>query len=147
MSHRATTAADGLTAALAAEHAAIFGYGVVGAHLDDAGKAVARQAEAVHRARRDALIVRLVSQGATPPPARPAYVLPFPVKDKASAQRLAVALEERVAQAWASALAATAGGERKIALDALIDCAMRATRWRKLAKITPTTVPFPGSTA
>ena len=33
------------------------------------------------------------------------------------------------------------------ALDALIDCAVRATRWRRLAKISPSTVPFPGSTA
>jgi len=136
---------DGLAAALAAEHAAIFGYGVVGAHLDNAGKAVARQAEAVHRARRDALIVRLASQGATPPPSRPAYALPFAVKDKASAQRLAVALEDRVAQAWALAIANTAGAERKLALDALMDCAVRATHWRQRAKINPTTVPFPGS--
>jgi hypothetical protein len=141
------TAADGLTAALAAEHAAIFGYGVVGAHLDSAGKTVARQAEAAHRSRRDALVARLASLGATPPPARPAYTLPFPVKDKASAQKLAVALEDRVAQSWALALATTTGNERKLSLDALVDCAVRATRWRELAKITPTTVPFPGSTA
>jgi hypothetical protein len=141
------SAADGLTAALAAEHAAIFGYGTVGAHLDGAARTAARQAEAAHRSRRDALIARLTSLKATPPPARPAYALPFPVKDKATAQQLAVTLEERVAQAWAGALAATAGDERKLALDALVDCAVRATRWRKLAKITPTTVPFPGSTA
>ena len=76
-----------------------------------------------------------------------AYALPFPVKDKATAQKLAVALEDRVAQSWALALGNTTGAERKLALDALMDCAVRATRWRQRAKITPVTVAFPGSTA
>jgi hypothetical protein len=34
-----------------------------------------------------------------------------------------------------------------MALDALIDCAMRATQWRVTAGITPATVPFPGTSA
>jgi hypothetical protein len=139
------SAGDAFTNALAAEHAAIFGYGVVGAHLDGAARTLARKSETEHRNRRDSLIARLASAGATAAPARAAYALPFPVKDKASAYKLAVALEEGVAQAWAQALPVTAGGERKLALDALIACAVRATRWRELAKITPSTVPFPGS--
>ncbi|GAA1759378.1 ferritin-like domain-containing protein [Luedemannella helvata] len=133
-----------LAAALTAEHAAIFGYGVVGGHLDNAGKETARRADTVHRTRRDALIARLASTSATAPPAAPAYTLPFAVTNRSSAYKLAIAIEEGTAEAWRLAIAATTGDVRKVALDALIDCAVRATGWRRAAKLTPTTVPFPG---
>lgn len=132
-----------LAAALAAEHAAIFGYGVAGARLDGAALDAARAAEAVHRVRRDALLTRLVSAGATAPPAEPAYALPFPVTDAGSALRLAVHLEERTAAVWRHALGGTDGDQRKLALDALVDCAVRATRWRIVAGVSPATVPLP----
>jgi hypothetical protein len=148
-----TTSGEVLAVALAAEHAAIWGYGVVGAHLDDKTKAVARQAEAAHRTRRDSLIARLAGTAAgasaqpasAVPVAQPGYALPFAVTSKATAVRLAVTLEEGTARAWRQALAATNGAERKLVLDAYLDCAVRATRWRVAGKIAPTTVPFPGS--
>ncbi|GAA1818688.1 ferritin-like domain-containing protein [Luedemannella flava] len=134
-----------LAAALTAEHAAIFGYGVVGGHLDsNAAKETARRADTAHRTRRDALVARLASLSATAPPAAPAYTLPFEVTSRASAYKLAIALEEGTAEAWRVAVAATTGDVRKIALDALIDCAVRATAWRRTAKLAPITVPFPG---
>jgi hypothetical protein len=110
--------------ALAAEHAAIFGYGVLGAHLDanSAAATQARTGEAVHRDRRDALVARLTGAGATPVPAGAVYAVPFPVTDKASALHLAVLLE------------------------ALVDSAVRATAWRRIAGISPATVSFPGKT-
>jgi hypothetical protein len=139
------TVGDRLVDCLKAEHAAIFGYGVIGAHLD-AGTVndVAAQAEAAHRARRDALLVRLTGKGITPPPADPVYTLPSPVTDKASALQLALTIEERTASIWARALPETTGDDRKLALDALADAAMRATRVRRVAGIEPVTVPFPG---
>jgi hypothetical protein len=136
---------DSLAAALAAEHAAIFGYGIVGGHLDKAGQTAALQAEAAHRNRRDALLIRLVEASATPPPAAPAYSVAYPVTDRASALRLAVDLEEGTAKAWRQATAATSGDERKMSLDALMDCAVRATRWRRMAGTAPATIPFPGA--
>ena len=133
-------------AALSAEHAAIFGYGVVGAHLDPAGKAVAADAEAAHRNRRDALVAAAdPGEGGRRRPRPPAYALPFPVTDRASALKLAVALEDGAAAAWRQALGPTTGDDRTMALNALIDCAVRATRWRAAAGITPVTVPFPGA--
>ena len=134
-----------LSVALAAEHAAIFGYGVAGARLDGAVQEAARQAEAAHRARRDELLARLSATGATPPPPEPAYALPFPVPDAASALRLAVYLEERTAAVWRHAVAGTESAQRQLALDALVDCAVRATRWRAAAGIAPATVPLPGA--
>lgn len=134
-----------LADALAAEHAAIFGYGVAGAQLTGAAQEAARQAEAAHRARRDALLIRLTADGASPPPAAPAYALPFPVTGPVAAARLGVHLEERAAAVWRRAVAATDGPTRRLALDALVDCAVRATRWRKAAGVSPVTVALPGT--
>jgi Domain of unknown function (DUF4439) len=136
---------DPLSAALVAEHAAIYGYGVVGAHLGSTDQDAARQAESAHRSRRDALIIRLTAAKQDAPPAAPAYQMPFPVTDRASAVRLAVVLEERTGRVWRQALIASTGDPRKFSLDALTDCAVRATRWRRAAGILPITVPFPGA--
>lgn len=138
-----SAATDALAAALAAEHAAIFGYGVVGARLTGTAVGQAREAESAHRARRDKLVVELTKAGQTPPAAQPAYALPFPVGDAASAQKLAVQLEERTAAIWRTALGPTTDGDRKLALDALIDCAQRAARWRRATGQEPGTVPLP----
>jgi len=138
-----TAADDRLAAALEAEHAAIFGYGAVGAHAG-ANVALAQAAELAHRTRRDALIVRLTSKGAAVPSAQAGYALPFPVTDVASALKLAVTIEDRCAAIWRLALPDTSGDERKIALDAVVDCATRATGFRKVSGTTPVTIPFPG---
>jgi ferritin-like protein len=140
-------AAGSLAEALAAEHAAIFGYGVVGAHLDRSGQTAARQAEAAHRNRRDAVAARIRAAQGTPPAPAPAYDLPFPVEDRASALRLAIDLEEGTARAWRRAVAGTTGDDRKAALAGLVDSAVRATRWRRTAGLDPAVVPFPGAPA
>jgi hypothetical protein len=72
-----------------------------------------------------------------------AYALPFPVTDPASAQRLAVQLEERTAAIWRVALGPTTGDQRKVALDALVDGALRAARWRRATGAQPGTVALP----
>lgn len=151
------TAEERLTDALRAEYAAIYAYGVLGAHLEGPTVALARQADLAHRARRDALLVRLAAgapQGSAtpsattpagqPPAAEPAYALPGRVTDQASALNLAVLVEERTAAVWRAALPDTAGTDRRLALDALLDCAVRATRTRRSAGVQPSTVAFPG---
>jgi len=140
------TRAAPLVAALAAEHAAIYAYGPVGAGLGEDGDAdAAREAEAVHRQRRDALVVLLDQRGVDPPPAEPAYELPFPVTGGTSARRLAVLVEERVGVVWRAALADVTRADREVVLEALVDSAVRATRWRVAAGVEPATVPFPGA--
>ncbi|GIG60410.1 hypothetical protein Lfu02_47820 [Longispora fulva] len=137
-------AATQLTAALAAEHAAVYGYGVLGSRLDGAALDTARAAETAHRERRDAVIAKLTGAGATPPPAEPVYAPPFPVTDRVSALKLALVIEERAAQAWRAALPVTDGEDRRLALDALVDTAQRAARWRRASGTSPSVVPFPG---
>lgn len=139
-----TTPAEALSSVLVAEHAAVFGYGLVGARLDSNGIALATQAELAHRARRDKLIERLTELGAKPPVAELAYGVPDPVTDQAGALKLAVGIEERTAAVWRAALLSTTEADRRLAAEALTDCAIRATRFRKAAGITPPTVPFPG---
>ncbi|WP_319458923.1 ferritin-like domain-containing protein [Micromonospora sp. RTP1Z1] len=135
---------EALAAALTAEYAAIWAYGVIGVRLADAARAAARTAEAAHRARRDALILQLSSGGGQVPADRAGYALPYPVTDRVSALKLAVEVEERTAGFWRAALPHTTGADRNRALAALTDCALRATRWRRTAGVTPLTVPFPG---
>ncbi|GAA3301029.1 ferritin-like domain-containing protein [Dactylosporangium vinaceum] len=135
-----------LVAALTAEHAAVYGYGVLGPKLDSTTIALARAADNAHRTRRDALLVRLTSDGITPPPTAPSYQLPFAVTDRASALKLAVQLEDRTAAQWRLALPATDGDLRKTVLDALVDCTTRAVAFRKAGSLTPLVAAFPGKT-
>lgn len=138
------TRAAPLAEALNAEHAAIYAYGAIGVRLEDEQSETAREAEAVHRRRRDALVLLLDQRGVTPPVAAAAYTLPFPVADAERARELAVLVEERVAVVWRAALPAVTLDDRGLVLEALTDTAVWATRWRLLAGIEPPTVPFPG---
>jgi hypothetical protein len=134
-----------LQTALAAEHAVVWGYGVVGAHAGDALLPQVRDADEAHRTRRDATVALIVRYGGTPVATEPEYALPFPVTDRAGALRLAVHLEEGAAAAWRYAVAATDDVQvRRTALTALADAAVRATRWRLALPTTPATVAFPG---
>jgi hypothetical protein len=135
---------EALRAALAAEHAAIYGYGVVGAHLSGETQESARQAEQLHRDRRDDVAQRIEAEGGKLVAAEPAYALPIAVADAQSAMSLAARLEEGTAGAWREALSGISGDDRRLGLDALIACAVMATRWRQAAQIQPVTVPFPG---
>jgi len=131
--------------AVAAEHAAIWAYGVIGAHLTSPALDQARQCEAAHRDRRDAVLEQLTRAGTTPPAAAPAYQLPYPVTDQASALRLAVEVEERTGAVWRATLPGLTGDDRRAPLSYLVDSAIRATRWRRTAGQSPVTVALPGT--
>jgi hypothetical protein len=138
---------DALQRALAAEHAAIWVYGVVGAFVSDALDSQLDQAATAHQARRDATERVLIDAGAPPVPPEPGYLTPEPVTDAASALRLAITAETDTATAWRSVVERSPAdpGLRGAALDALTGAAVRAARWRATAGIDPVTVPFPGA--
>src|ERR671916_810906 len=77
-----------LREALAAEHAAVWGYGVVGAALAVEARPPATAAETAHRDVRDRLTALLDERGADPVPAQGAYSLPFPVLSAVDAPKL-----------------------------------------------------------
>ncbi|MET7831069.1 ferritin-like domain-containing protein [Streptomyces sp. NPDC005386] len=118
-----------LQAALAAEHAAVYGYGVVGGKIGEKRRSDARAAYDAHRARRDTLVRAVKDLGGTPEAASAAYVLPFPVTDSPTAVRFAAELEERVAAVYSDLVRATTGDQRRTAAGALREAAVRAVRW------------------
>jgi hypothetical protein len=90
---------DAMQTALAAEHAAIWGYGVVGARVAADLRGQVREADSAHRARRDVTAATVRTLGGDPAPTHASYQLPFRVTDQPSALRLAVHLEQGVAAA------------------------------------------------
>lgn len=136
MSRRTTVRA--LQSVLAGEHAAVYGYGVLGAHLSGPARRRALSAYDAHRARRDELVALIRAQHAEPAAAAASYALPAPVATALDAVGLATLLEERLAAVWADAVADLTGDLRVLAVRGLRDAAVRATRWRGAS------VPFPG---
>lgn len=129
-----------LATAVAAEHAAIYGYGVLGPRLARTAVSTARVAEAAHRLRRDQFS-RLL--GDATPAAAAAYATPA-IPDAKSAAKLAAQIEEKVTAAYRATLAVTEGEARRQVLDAMIEAANRAVTWRRIAGTAPATVTFPG---
>jgi hypothetical protein len=136
------TALDALQDCLAAEHAACFGYGVVGGALAGIPDTTAEETRAeayyvAHRHARDELSELIASLDSDPVAAEPAYATP-PVATALACTRLARTLEQRTASVYAYAVSQTTDDTRAIATDALTDCALRAAAWGAPAD------PFPG---
>ncbi|MGY2085645.1 ferritin-like domain-containing protein [Blastococcus sp. SYSU DS0539] len=134
-----------LDTALAAEHAAVWGYGVVGAALDPGERPAAAAAENAHRDVRDRLVALLGERGAEPAQPQAGYALPFPVLSAVDAAALAAVLEEGVSSAWVRVLdRAVERPGRALAMEVLGAAEVRAVAWRGAAGLTPVTRPFPG---
>jgi hypothetical protein len=129
-----------LQAALAAENAAIFGYGVAGAHLTGKSRAAAEQDWTGHNQARDALAAMISARGAAPGAAQAYYQLPFRVHDALSASRLAAYLEDGVTRAYLGLVAVSDQRLRRFGAMAMQDAARRAASWRG------STQAFPGLT-
>ncbi len=118
---------------LAAEHEALYAYGVVGGVLS----AVQRPAEfayatasyAAHRARRDTLTNLIVKLGAAPPPAHAVYAMPFTITTALQCRRFARLVERRTAAVYCSAVSTTTGVTRGLLAAAVTDAAVRELRW------------------
>jgi hypothetical protein len=118
-----------LQAALGAEDAAVYGYGVIGAQLSGSDRDRASTDFALHRDRRDALSAQITAAGARPQAAAAAYVLPFEVTDAGSARRLATLLEVRLAAVYANGVQAATGTLRAEAATELRAAALRSLSW------------------
>jgi|HubBroStandDraft_6_1064221.scaffolds.fasta_scaffold04827_1 hypothetical protein len=121
-----------LQAALSAEQAASYGYGIVGAHLPQgsATQAGASTDWVAHVRAADQLTQLISARGATPVPAAVAYQLPFPVSTTAQARALAATLEDRVAQAYLGLVALTEISLRSFGAQQVRAAAVRAEGWR-----------------
>ncbi len=138
------TPISALQAALSSEHATIYGYGALGAHLPDQQRDQALAAIATHRDRRDSLAAVVTAQGHTAVSAESSYQLPHAIHDEREARELAIRLEDSCGAYWRALLNQTMGGNRSVALAALTDCAVQATRWRSRSGARLPAVAFPG---
>lgn len=129
--------------ALAAEHAAVYLYGVLGGRTSRAEQGrlygVLRSAYEHHRARRDRLESQLRADGQEPVAAEPAYVLPDGIADPAGVERAALGIERSCTETYAWLVSRTSGETRAGAIDALREGAVRELALRG----TPET--FPGA--
>ena len=135
-----TAVVAALQTALAAEHSACYGYGVVGAHLP-AGSAALTAAGAdwiTHQQARDQLAAMITDRGGEPVVSAVAYELPFPVTSATTAAQLAATMEDGVAQAYQVVVALREPDLRAFGAEQVRAAALRAESWRG------STQPFPG---
>jgi len=138
----ATTANDeslvALQAALAAEHAAVYAYGVAGSLLSGAAQASAMSDWLLHQDARDLLWEMITRLGATPVAASAAYDLPFTVDSPDAARKLAATVEDGVTRAYLGVVAVQVAKLRVFGAVAMQAPANRAAAWRG------STTAFPG---
>lgn len=117
---------------LAAEDAAVYGYGLVLSDADPSIRAAARRELAAHRTRRDA--AETLWPGS--PPAPVGYSISPDTSE--SPVLLAIRLESDCCEAW-RAEAGTAGTpeRRRFCVDALTAAAVQLARWRTLVPNAP----------
>jgi uncharacterized protein DUF4439 len=119
-----------LQTALAAEHTAVYGYAVAGAHLTGARQQAATRGWIAHQTARDTLTAMVAALGAEPVPASASYRLPFPVRGAQTAAALLALLEDGLATAYLGVVALTSDRLRLFGARSVQTAALRATGWR-----------------
>jgi hypothetical protein len=123
-----TPRVDALQRTLAAEHAAVFVLAALGGRASSLPTSPLRPAlDAAydrHVERRDQLRTMIGNAGGEPVAADPAYRLPSPLTTAAQIAAEALRVERACATTYAALVAATAGSERRWAVDALVATAV-----------------------
>ncbi|WP_243723036.1 ferritin-like domain-containing protein [Actinomadura sp. 7K507] len=138
---RSESGAETVQKALAAEHAAVYGYGVLGARLRGSLRQTAKAVWDAHRAQRDALVSLL---SGTPVVAAAAYELPVEVTSARSAARLAAALEDDLVPAYVALAGLSSPDLRAFAADSAQRALARSAGWRSKAGAPAPEGAFPG---
>ena len=121
---------EALQAALAGEHAALYGVGVAGGKLSGARFRAATDSYEQHRSNRDQLSALVVAAGETPVAADPAYDLPQAVTNAAGATALILLIERRVAAVYGDLVeAAEQPAVRSFAIESLLSAASAQIAW------------------
>jgi hypothetical protein len=114
---------------LAAEHAAVYVYAVVGGRLSEsahpAASARVLAAYEAHRVRRDQLRGWIAASGHTPEAPAPAYRVEVESRAPGPLLGVARATEQRCATVYAQLVAASSDQRRRWAVSALTDSAVR----------------------
>jgi Domain of unknown function (DUF4439) len=127
-----------LQGVLAAENAAVYGYGLAGAQLSGGQLSVAQQDWTLHRAASAAISAMITQRGAAPAAAPVAYRPPFRVNSAAAAVALTVILEDGLVTAYLGLVALDDRSLRTFGARQMQAAAIRAAGWRG------STTAFPG---
>ncbi|HEY8480133.1 MAG TPA: ferritin-like domain-containing protein [Spirillospora sp.] len=138
---RSRSDADAVRAVLEAEHAAVYGYGVLGARLRGPLRQTAQAVWNDHRARRDTLTA--VWSG-SPVAGAAAYRLPVRVTSVRSAAELAAKLEDALVPAYIGLAGVAAPDLRAFAADGARRARARSAAWRSRTGLPVPRDPFPG---
>jgi hypothetical protein len=132
---------DALQTTLAAEHAAVYVYGLLGSRTSERAEAplytALRAAYEAHRQRRDTLVGEIATLGGTPSPAAAAYTPPPALETSDGRYEAALALEKSCASTYAALVGATTGPHRLEAIGLLNDAAARELSFRGTPEIFP----------
>jgi hypothetical protein len=135
------TLLDALQTTLEGEHAAVYVYGVLGARTSRSAEPQlftdVSDAYATHRSRRDQLMSMVRDAGGTPTAAEPAYDLPEPLQTPAQVTRAALEIERASATTYAWLVANSVGPDRRWAVNALTNTAVRELTFRGSPEIFP----------
>jgi uncharacterized protein DUF4439 len=138
---------NALCAALANEHAVVYGYGIVSAHCAPEVNTLVSFALTQHRQRRDQVISMLGGRAVMAPVAAAGYQLPMPVDTPADAAKLAARMENDTEVAWRAFVEqAQSSEDRTFGVTALTQSAVLAARWKQQLGDWPITTAFPGAT-
>lgn len=137
------TPTEALQAALAAEHAAVYVLGVLGAQASESRQPALYEALVdsyrEHRRSRDRLTILISRRGAEPVPAEVAYDVPSGLRTTAQLNDAALQVERRIVKTFGQLVESTTGAERRWALVALNSAAVRQVELRGTPEM------FPGS--
>ena len=141
-----TPADKALCAALANEHAVVYGYGVVSARCAPEVNALVSSALSQHRERRDQVISMLTGRSMAAPVAAAGYQLPMAVITPTDAEKLAARMENDTEASWRAFLEqAQSNDDRTLAVTALTQSAVLAAKWKQVQGNWPITTAFPGA--
>jgi len=129
---------EALRKALAAEHAAVYAYAVIGARTEGALQAGLRAAFDAHRGRRDQLRSLIVNRGGRPSEPESSYTLPSTPRSAQDAVALAVQLESGIPATYLEVCAAPSAALRRMAALAMQESAVRSYGFQ------PALTAFPG---
>jgi Domain of unknown function (DUF4439) len=123
------TPVKALQKALAAEHAAVHLYGLLGAQSSKSKQPILferlESAYEDHRAARDRLTVLVSAKGADPVASKVDYVVPGPTSTAPQIEAVARTIERRVTRTYGELVGNTSGVDRRWAITALDAAAVR----------------------
>ncbi|MEU6999126.1 ferritin-like domain-containing protein [Nonomuraea sp. NPDC046570] len=141
MNRKSADEVEALRKVLAAEHAAVYAYGLLGARTTGALRSRVSAAFDAHRGMRDQLRSLITTRGGKPSEPEASYALPVTPGSAAEAVRLAVQIESGVTTAYLELTATPSPALRRLAALAMQESATRSYGFR------PTLTAFPGMPA